>query len=373
MDFREYIKNNILKKNNRIIEFGPLNRPVAKKEEFSKAFYADIKNRNEIVELYTDNNYLKSTGIFVDVESIVNIDYVVKENYKNTFKKVKKFDISILSHVVEHMPNLLYFFKDIENILKDGSKLILIYPDCRYCFDHFRNETSFRDAYSTYIEGNNSNARLGFDFTFNVIKENDAAYFWNSKNLTDRINKNNFNGAEESYKSYLENKSLEDVHYWPFSDYGFLKFLFEAKKSKLINFNLLEFYPTQKNTQEFMVILEYNKKENNYENILKLMNEYDPNTIKNIDNEKIENLIKENNDFKEDLTKKENIIINIEKELTKKENTIINIEKELKDKEKSIETLIKEINNILNSKSWKITKPLRKISSLVRNNKNEEK
>lgn len=275
MDIRTYIVEN-LSKNMRIIEFGPLNRPVVNKNVFPNVFYADIKNTDEIKKLYTNNTYLQSTGIKVDIDTIVDVDIVVRKSYKKTFKNVEKFDVAILSHVIEHMPNILDFFQDIKNILNENGELIIIYPDRRYCFDHYRVDSSFKDAYMTYRYGLKENRRLIFDFCTNVLHENDPVFFWNNKNIVEKINSSSGEEIEKKYKSILKNRKYEDIHYWPFSDYGFLKFLYDAMRFNLMSFEIVDFIPTQENTQEFMVKLKLsNNNDRNIEVVKELINRFD--------------------------------------------------------------------------------------------------
>src|SRR3990167_2986680 len=101
MDFRAHLKKKIIKKSDRILEFGPLNAPVATKEQFPNTYYSDIRTSDEIKKLYTSSNYLKSTGISVNLDTIVDIDFVVKDTYKETFQGIEKFDVVILGHVID--------------------------------------------------------------------------------------------------------------------------------------------------------------------------------------------------------------------------------------------------------------------------------
>ena len=272
MDFRDHIRKNILNKNDRILEFGPLTRPLVLKKDYTNVFFADIRSTKDIKELYKSNEYLKSTGIRVDIDSIVDIDYVVTKSYKETFKNQEKFDAVILSHVVEHMPDIIYFFEDIANILKEDGKLILIYPDAKYCFDHFRNGSTFIDAYNVN-KNKTPNCNSVFDFTFNVVHENNPNLFWNSLNFENQLlPENDFKKAMIAFRASCDGKMPGDVHFWPFSDYQFVKFLYDMDRASLLKFDIETFYETQENTQEFMVILSPKKKNeinfNQYKNIL---------------------------------------------------------------------------------------------------------
>lgn len=254
MDFRGYIRSNILKKTDRILEFGPLIRPLVSKKDYPHIFFADVRSTEDIKKLYTANNYLEATGLDVNIGEVVGIDYVISKSYTETFKKEKKFDVIYLSHVIEHMPDIIDFFKDITNVLNKNGKLVLIYPDARYCFDHFRNGSTFIDAYDVNRH-KTVNAKAVFDFTYNVLHENNPETFWNMKNVSKLLPENKFKDAIDSYDKAFDNVLPDDVHFWPFSDYQFVKFLYDMDRAGMLDLEISEFEETRPNTQEFMIIL----------------------------------------------------------------------------------------------------------------------
>ena len=113
-----------------------------------------------------------------------------------------------------------------------------------------------------------------FDFIFNVVKENNPSYFWEADNLQEKENNERFEKAKMAYNKTVNNESNDDIHYWPFSDYGFLNFLSDLTISNLLDFELSEFYETEKNTQEFLLVLKHNNTPNKalLYNKLKIMN-----------------------------------------------------------------------------------------------------
>jgi SAM-dependent methyltransferase len=254
MDFRKYIRTKLLKKNDRILEFGPLIRPLVSKRDYPNIFFADVRSTEDIKKLYTSNDYLEATGLTVDINSVVGIDYVITKSYTETFKNKEKFDVVYLSHVIEHMPDIISFFKDVANIIKNDGKLVLIYPDARYCFDHFRNGSTFVDAYDVY-KNKSANSKAVLDFTYNVLHENNPAFFWSEKGIVDILPQNKFEDALESYDKAAVNELPDDVHFWPFSDYQFVKFLYDMDRAGLLDFEISDFHETQQNTQEFMIVL----------------------------------------------------------------------------------------------------------------------
>ncbi len=276
MDFRDHLRKKILKSSDRILEFGPLTRPIVTKATHPNIRFADIRSTEDIKKLYTSNTYLESTGISVDLNSIVEIDYVVKGSYEESFKGVEKFDVVILSHVIEHMPDIIFFFKDVMNLLKNNGQLILIYPDARYCFDRFRNGTSFIDAYSVYKDNKNSSDRV-FDFVFNVVHENNPSFFWGNAKQNNILPKNDFKESLSIYDKVKKNELPDDTHFWPFADYQFIKFLYDIDRAGLLNLEIIDFYPTQENTQEFMIILKPNSgKSINHGSYIKILNKISP-------------------------------------------------------------------------------------------------
>ena len=84
---------------------------------------------------------------------------------------MEKFDYVVASHVLEHMQDIIGFFQDISGIMKPGGKLCIIYPDKRYCFDHFRESASFRDAYDVFTRGRTETARMVLDFFSMSVNE----------------------------------------------------------------------------------------------------------------------------------------------------------------------------------------------------------
>lgn len=344
MDFRDYIRTKYLKKNDRILEFGPLIRPLVSKKDYPNVLFADVRNTEDIKKLYTNNDYLEATGLNVDIKSVVEIDYVVKKSYTETFKNTKKFDVVYLSHVIEHMPDIISFLKDVVNIIKKDGKLVLIYPDSRYCFDHFRNGTTFIDAYDVY-KNNSINGKAVFDFTYNVVNENNPVFFWNEQNIANVLPKNIFNESLKSYEKAFHDELPDDVHFWPFSDYQFVKFLYDMDRAGLLDFEITDFHETQYNTQEFMIILSLkSKNEVNHTRYKQLLSKIDP-------------------VIKYSLTLKQ---------LQDLSNNTIQLEKKNSELEKTSKVLKKELDSIYNSKKWRYATKIGNIKQIFfgRNNEN---
>jgi len=262
MIYRQYINAIDIDTNSRILEIGPLNRPVIEKSRFTNAVYCDIRSTEDVKALYSTNDYLGTTGAkfpIEDIDKIVDIDFVLKDSYKETFADVQKFDYIIASHVLEHVEDLILTLQDISTILAPGGRLVIYYPDIRYSFDHFRAEASFRDAYDVFINKRSALARMVLDFYHSAVAENNPFVFWASGSHQELLPANDTKKAIEMFERSYNGEFMEDVHYWPFSDIGFIKFLYDLVRGDFIRLICKEFYPTQPNTQEFLLVLEKNE------------------------------------------------------------------------------------------------------------------
>lgn len=252
----EFFQSLIHDRSKRILELGPLNRPIADKHTYPNAFYCDIRSTEEVKALYSGNDYLAATGIMVNTEEIVPIDYVVKDGYSKSLSHVEKFDYVIASHVMEHVDDLIFVLQDIAKLLKPGGIFYIVYPDKRYCFDHFRTSASFRDAYHVFRQGAKNNAPMVLDFYFSVVPENDASLFWGKDGLLNELPRAPFANAVAHYERALVGERMEDVHYWPFTDMDFLKFLYDCTRAGLLPFHCVSFQPCVQNDQQFMIALQ---------------------------------------------------------------------------------------------------------------------
>ena len=223
---------------------------MIKKTEGQNIFYADIRTTDEIKEFYRNDTN-------VDNASICEIDYVIKNSYKETFSDTEKFDYVVGSYVIEHIPQLILFFQDIATIMNPSAYLCLTIPDKRYCFDHYRIPTSFAEAYDIYKQGIKNHPMRVFDFFTNVTV-NDPIFWWTKQDDTTEIpkNMNSFDAARNAYERALSGEYI-DVHFSVFTPESFLLLLYNMTKASLLPFKCIGFCTTQPNTFEFSVVLQH--------------------------------------------------------------------------------------------------------------------
>jgi len=64
----------------------------------------------------------------------------------------RRFDAVISSHAIEHQPDLVEHFRQIERILEADGMFCLIIPDKRYCFDHYIAESTIAGVIQAHRE-----------------------------------------------------------------------------------------------------------------------------------------------------------------------------------------------------------------------------
>lgn len=114
------------------VEIGPLCYPTLTKDE-SNVLYLDRTSTSQLRSMFS-NDY--------PGEHIVEVDVVSEDMPLQNVLAGRKFDYFIANHVIEHVPDLIGWLKDIHGLLNDGGFVFLAVPDKRFTFDVKRMETS---------------------------------------------------------------------------------------------------------------------------------------------------------------------------------------------------------------------------------------
>ncbi|MPW20588.1 methyltransferase domain-containing protein [Paraburkholderia sp. CNPSo 3157] len=76
----------------------------------------------------------------VDVDKIVETDAIWgKRTLAETLKR--PVDFIVASHVIEHVPDLITWLRELSHALRPGGQVRLAIPDKRFTFDLLRRET----------------------------------------------------------------------------------------------------------------------------------------------------------------------------------------------------------------------------------------
>ncbi len=231
------------------IEIGPLTNPIVSKD-LGDIAYADRADTEELREWYRNDPT-------VDVEKIVGIDYLWgKSTFVEAVGADKKFDYVIASHVIEHVPDMIGWLKEISSILKPLGILSLVVPDKRYTLDRLRRTATGADlieACLCYLR--KPSPRQIFDH-FSLVVEADAQKIWAGECTDDTLTKMYTNAlAFNACRDSIDNNKYIDSHCWVFTPDSFFKNLELLMELDLFDFEVIHFCDTAWGENEFFVTL----------------------------------------------------------------------------------------------------------------------
>jgi SAM-dependent methyltransferase len=237
-------------------EVGPLDRPLVRKDE-GVVYYID----------HCDTPALKarwSKDPNVDT-SVLQVDCVwgkmsLREALLAALPRAEEWqglDYVIASHVIEHVPDLISWFREVHEVLKPGGTLRLAVPDRRYTFDYLRRTSTFAEVADAYIRKRRapSGSRV-LDFTLNMAHV-DCAAAWNGT-----IDERTLVHAYTQQQAFLLARDAEergvyhDVHCWVFTPWSFVDLMAQMAHAGLFAFTCDWLLPPERNTFEFLASLE---------------------------------------------------------------------------------------------------------------------
>jgi SAM-dependent methyltransferase len=299
------------------LEIGPLHRPTLKKSQ-GKIFYADFASTEYLKNKYKEDPH-------VDILEIVDVDFVVREQGLRDACG-GGFDFVIASHVAEHVPNLVGWLQEVEHCLLDDGVLSLALPDKRFTFDHLRSSTSIQSLLAFEVEDlKRPNALQIIDFivNFSDVSAEEAWKGFLSGLVLPSNAKNTFENALTMAKDAFFNEVYHDVHCTVFSSYEFVGLMHQLAEMEKLSFYPVSFFDTAENDFEFFISM----KKSMDKNYVKL--EWESLRQRMVHSKKI---------------------------------------MDPRELQTRLSYLEETLNNLLISKSWKITEPLRRIRKVFDKN-----
>ncbi len=131
------------------LEIGPLDAGIAVAD-------VDVRYLDVLDTEGTRAHYAHDVNVLVEL--IPEIDYpLVVDGQPRSLAEAAKpgapYDWVIASHVIEHVPDMVGWLRDLAAITADGAALLLAVPDRRYCFDRHRPQTTVGQAVAAHERG----------------------------------------------------------------------------------------------------------------------------------------------------------------------------------------------------------------------------
>ncbi len=236
------------------LELGPLYSPIVEKDE-AKVYYVDHMSTQDLKKKYTGHPF--------DVNSIVEVDYVVGASTLRRVVKGKKFDFIVASHVIEHIPDIVRWLQDITHILKPGGILSLVIPDKRYSFDISRELSRPSEVIGAYYDNTSRFTSAMIYDSASEYREVTAVEAWaDTVGHFDESKQWNLNEAIRRVELNLKPHEYIDCHGYVFTPQSFFNILRRLMLHGLIDLEVLDFVDTAQNELEFYVSLRKPKRLN---------------------------------------------------------------------------------------------------------------
>jgi predicted SAM-dependent methyltransferase len=233
------------------LEIGPLFSPIVTKAEApGKVWYVDYAAADGLKEKYRlDPN--------VRVDEIVEVDYLWGKRSLSELVDGKQFDYVIASHVIEHVPDMLGWLKEVAQVLKDKGVLSLAVPDKRYSFDILRELSTMGMLLEAHLlHRRRPGPREIFDH-FSLASKVDVGAAWTGQLDPAKLARyHELNQAYQLAQESLHTEEYHDTHVNTFTPASFLNLLETAARLDLFGFVVADFCDTPRNNLEFFVTLE---------------------------------------------------------------------------------------------------------------------
>lgn len=150
------------------LEIGPSYLPLYRKAEGFNIKILDHCTASELKEKYFSHEHIAKHQL----ELIEEVDYILEQDGK--FPKEihgSEFEFIVANHVIEHSPDLIQFFLNLDSISSSHCTLLLAVPDKNLMFDYYRPLSTLGDVFLAHLD----------QFTYDHKVRLDSLYFGSTK------------------------------------------------------------------------------------------------------------------------------------------------------------------------------------------------
>lgn len=231
-----------------VLEIGAFDNPVFRRELGDPVKYADWFSRDELADMHRDNSRR-------NLDLIVEVDFVVKGSRPSRFIG-DKFALICASHVIEHIPDLILWFAELDAMLGDGGRVFLAIPDKRYTFDYFRPVSRATEIIRAHSERLERPGIWQLADHFFYHQKVDQAALWRGEIPAGFLPR--FSLSHAMKLAELKADTYTDCHCWTFTAESFVQLLADLRSGGLCPFTVERVTPPLPDTNEFFALLRRN-------------------------------------------------------------------------------------------------------------------
>ena len=236
-------------------EIGPLDKPLVTKAE-GRVFYVDHCNTEALKQRWSSDNAVDTSRLHVDaVWGQASLREALE--HAHAFELAPAgLDYIVASHVIEHVPDLISWIRELRDSLAAAGSVRLAVPDKRFTFDYLRNTSTPADVFDAFVRKRRTpSGNRVFDFISNLA-DIDCAAAWRGE--LDQATISRKHSVETALNLAIDAESTatyHDVHCWVFTPMSFAELMLALGESHHLEFKCGWLTPTARDTFEFLVSL----------------------------------------------------------------------------------------------------------------------
>ncbi|MBA3351628.1 MAG: methyltransferase domain-containing protein [Blastocatellia bacterium] len=182
----------------------------------------------------------------------VAVDHVVKRADFST-ELAPGFDFIVAHHVIEHVPDLIFWFQQVERLLAPSGIMFLSIPDRRYTFDFFRPVSLATQMIRAHAEHLERPDVWQLTEAFYYHMKVDLAAIWLGTPPAKFVPR--FSLAKAHEMAEQKSATYTDAHCWVFTSQSFAQCVEDLRSAELLPFSIARWEEPQLGTNEFRVLL----------------------------------------------------------------------------------------------------------------------
>lgn len=235
-----------------ILEIGPLHTPICRRPHCNVE-YIDVFSTAQLKKIYASDPH-------VPTESIVEVDHVwTNQSYLDLVGKT--VDAVVSSHNIEHTPCLLQFLLNLEGCLNKSGAVYLAIPDKRYCFDHFKSESSLEEVILAYYDKRARHSASALLAQQLLVTHNDGWKHWLGHHgqpafVSEDVPAGGWiKKIGDEIKAYAHCASYVDTHAWIFTPTSFARLISSLQSLGFTSLRAEVVHETAFGSHEFYALL----------------------------------------------------------------------------------------------------------------------